>query len=84
GAPFAGSGAAVAAVAVQSGYLAAAGVLLVLGRERLLLAALVPVVAGAAVLPWWEPGVLPRAGLPVLSLGGAVAAAGWALRATLS
>ncbi|MFG3155282.1 hypothetical protein ACGF7W_24885 [Streptomyces sp. NPDC048219] len=84
GAPLAGSGAATAAVAVQSGYLAAAGVLLVLGRERLLLAALVPVVAGAAVLPWWEVGDLPRAGLPLLSLCGAAAAAGWAVRGTLT
>ncbi|MEU0850961.1 hypothetical protein ABZ387_23775 [Streptomyces flaveolus] len=84
GVPLAGSGAAVAAVTVQSTYLAAAGVLLVLGRERLLLAALAPVVAGAAVLPWWEPGDLLRAGLPSLSLCGAVAAAGWALRGTLA
>ena len=51
----------------QSAYLAAAGVLLVLARERLLLAALSPLVAGAAVLPWWEPGPLLRAGLPLLA-----------------
>ncbi|MEV5321889.1 hypothetical protein AB0K92_30325 [Streptomyces sp. NPDC052687] len=60
------AGAAVAAV--QSLYLAAAGVLLVLARERLLLAALSPLIAGAATLPWWEPGPVVRAGLPLLAL----------------
>ncbi|WP_320782071.1 hypothetical protein [Streptomyces sp. CRN 30] len=68
----------------QSVYLACAGVLLVLARERLLLAALGPLVAGAAVLPWWEPGALLRVGLPLLSLLGVVAAAGWVLRSTLT
>ncbi|MEK8145614.1 hypothetical protein NKH18_42725 [Streptomyces sp. M10(2022)] len=43
-------------VATQSGYLAAAGVLLVLGHERLLLAVLTPVAAGGTALLWWEPG----------------------------
>ncbi|MDL5199895.1 hypothetical protein [Streptomyces sp. ALI-76-A] len=62
--------------AAQSAYLAAAGVLLVLGRERLLLAALSPLVAGAAVLPWWEPGSLPRAGLPLLALLATLAVTG--------
>ncbi|RSS78179.1 hypothetical protein [Streptomyces sp. WAC06614] len=66
--------------AAQSLYLGAAGVLLVLGRELLLLAALSPVVAGAALLPWWDPGPVLRAGLPALALAGTVAAAGWALR----
>ncbi|WP_411576504.1 hypothetical protein [Streptomyces mutabilis] len=84
GLALAGSGASALAVAVQSGYLAAAGVLLVLGRERLLLAALAPVIAGASALPWWEPGDVLRAGLPLLSLLGAVAAAGWALRGALA
>ncbi|MFE1104485.1 hypothetical protein ACFW5U_01350 [Streptomyces rochei] len=84
GVSLAGSGAAALAVTVQSGYLAAAGVLLVLGRERLLLAALAPVTAGAVALPWWEPGDVLRAGLPVVSLLGAVAAAGWALRGVLA
>ncbi|MFH8974382.1 hypothetical protein [Streptomyces sp. NPDC017890] len=84
GAVLAGSGTTALAVTAQSGYLAAAGVLLVLGRERLLLAALAPVIAGAATLPWWEPGAAVRAGLPLLSLLGAVAAAGWALRGTLA
>ncbi|MEI7032534.1 hypothetical protein [Streptomyces pratensis] len=81
GAALAGPGATAAAVAVQSAYLAAAGVLLVLGRERLLLAALAPVTVGGAALLWWEPGTVLRAGLPLLSLLGAVAAAGWAVRA---
>ncbi|MFJ5272821.1 hypothetical protein [Streptomyces sp. NPDC088358] len=83
GAILAGAGTATLVAAAQSVYLAAAGVLLVLGRERLLLAALTPLIGGAAVLPWWEPGTLLRAGLPLLALLGTVAAAGWALRATL-
>ncbi|MGW8066267.1 hypothetical protein ACVV2G_29315 [Streptomyces ziwulingensis] len=82
GVPLAGSGTAALAVTAQSGYLAAAGVLLVLGRERLLLLALAPLTAGAATLPWWEPGSMLRAGLPLLSCLGALAAAGWALRGT--
>ncbi|WP_405885361.1 hypothetical protein OG747_46335 [Streptomyces sp. NBC_01384] len=84
GAVLAGSAAAALAAAAQSVYLAAAGVLLVLGRERLLLAALTPVIAGAAVLPWWEPGTVLRAGLPLLALLGTAAAAGWALRTTFA
>ncbi|MGC9379919.1 hypothetical protein [Streptomyces sp. MH13] len=84
GAVLAGSGTTAVAVAAQSGYLAAAGALLVLGRERLLLAALAPVIAGAAALQWWDPGAAVRAGLPLLSLVGAVVAAGWALRGTLA
>ncbi|MEV7617349.1 hypothetical protein [Streptomyces sp. NPDC089799] len=70
--------------AAQSLYLAAAGVLLVLGKEFLLLAALSPVVAGAAVLPWWEPGPLLRAGLPALALAATVAVAGRSLHAHLA
>ncbi|PZT77278.1 MULTISPECIES: hypothetical protein [unclassified Streptomyces] len=84
GAALAGSGVTALVVTVQSAYLAAAGVLLVLGRERLLLAALLPVAAGGASLLWWEPGNVLRAGLPLLSLLGAVAAAGWALRAAIA
>lgn len=83
GSLIAGSGTAVAVAAAQSVYLAAAGVLLVLGGERPLLAALTPLVAGAAVLPWWEPGDALRLALPLLSVVGAVAATGWALRAVL-
>ncbi|MFD6421385.1 hypothetical protein [Streptomyces sp. NPDC060198] len=63
-----GFGPVTLVAAAQSVYLAAAGVLLVLGRERLLLAALSPLIAGAAVLPWWEPGKELRAGLPLLAL----------------
>ncbi|MET8754295.1 hypothetical protein ABZW32_30010 [Streptomyces sp. NPDC004667] len=68
------------AAAAQSLYLAAAGVLLVLGRETLLLAALSPLAAGAAVLPWWEPGPLLRTGLTLLALAATLAAAGRTLR----
>ncbi|HET9382454.1 MAG TPA: hypothetical protein VFP69_16705 [Streptomyces sp.] len=82
GVALSGPGGTALAVATQSAYLAAAGVLLVLSRERLLLAVLVPVAAGGTALLWWEPGTVLRAGLPLLSLLGAVAAAGWALRAT--
>ncbi|MFE9365263.1 hypothetical protein ACFYNN_21230 [Streptomyces sp. NPDC006978] len=84
GAALSGSAVTALAVTAQSAYLAAAGVLLVLGRERLLLAALMPVTVGGTSLLWWEPGNALRAGLPLLSLLGAVAAAGWALRATRS
>ncbi|MGW3635010.1 hypothetical protein ACWD7F_33555, partial [Streptomyces sp. NPDC005122] len=85
GAALAGAaGTATLVAAAQSVYLAAAGVLLVLGRERLLLAALTPLIGGAAVLPWWEPGTLLRAGLPLLALLATVTAAAWALRTTLA
>ncbi|MER7840807.1 hypothetical protein ABTY98_34145 [Streptomyces sp. NPDC096040] len=79
-----GGGRVVLAAAAQSCYLAAAGVLLVLARERLLLAALSPLIAGAAVLPWWEPGRPLRAGLPLLALAATLAVTGWVLRKTLS
>ncbi|MGW6745598.1 hypothetical protein ACWGDX_33495 [Streptomyces sp. NPDC055025] len=83
GAAIAGPGPAALFAAAQSCYLAAAGVLLVLGRERVLLAALVPVAAGAAALPWWEPGPLPRTVLPLLTLVLATGAAARAVRGTL-
>ncbi|MFE7123241.1 hypothetical protein [Streptomyces sp. NPDC057617] len=83
GAAVAGTGPAALFAAAQSCYLAAAGVLLVLGRERVLLATLVPVAAGAAALPWWEPGPPVRTGLPLLTLALAAAAAGHAVRETL-
>ncbi|MEV7420723.1 hypothetical protein [Streptomyces sp. NPDC089919] len=80
----AGGGPLTWAAAAQSLYLAAAGVLLVLGREWLLLAALGPVCAGAAALPWWEPGPWLRGGLPALALLAVLGVAGWALRAGLA
>jgi hypothetical protein len=80
----AGGGPVTLAAAAQSLYLAAAGVLLVLARERLLLAALTPLIAGAAVLPWWEPGPLLRAGLPLLALLATLAVTGHVLRAALA
>ncbi|MER5835905.1 hypothetical protein ABT116_35045, partial [Streptomyces sp. NPDC002130] len=80
----AGGGPVTLVAAAQSAYLAAAGVLLVLGRERLLLAALSPLLAGAAVLPWWEPGPVVRAGLPLLALLATLAVTGWVLRGALA
>ncbi|MFB6849865.1 hypothetical protein ACFCXS_34075 [Streptomyces sp. NPDC056373] len=80
----AGGGAVTLVAAAQSAYLAAAGVLLVLGRERLLLAALSPLLAGAAVLPWWEPGPVVRAGLPLLALVATLAVTGRVLRGALA
>ncbi|MGW5639041.1 hypothetical protein [Streptomyces sp. NPDC003832] len=70
--------------AAQSVYLAAAGVLLVLGAEWALLAALSPLAAGAAVLPWWEPGSVARAGLPLLALLATLAVTARALRTALT
>ncbi len=58
--------------------------LLVLGRERLLLLALTPLIAGAAALPWWEPGPLLRSALPLLALLAVLAAAARALTACLT
>lgn len=83
-APLAGGGPVLAAAAAQSLYLAAAGVLLVLARERLLLAALTPLIAGAAVLPWWEPGPAVRAALPLLALLATLAGTGHVLRGALA
>ncbi|MEU6552271.1 hypothetical protein ABZ915_18595 [Streptomyces sp. NPDC046915] len=80
----AGGGPVTLVAAAQSLYLAAAGVLLVLGRERVLSAALSPLVAGAAVLPWWEPGTWVRAGLPLLALAVTLAVTGRVLRAGIA
>lgn len=80
----AGGGPVTLVAAAQSAYLAAAGILLVLGRERLLLAALSPLVAGTAVLPWWEPGSLVRAGLPSLALLATLAVTGRVLWTVLA
>ncbi|MFI9629668.1 hypothetical protein [Streptomyces sp. NPDC052042] len=79
----AGPGTAAVLAVGQSCYLAAAGVLLVLGRERLLLCALLPLVPGAGLLFWWEPGPLPRIGIPLLTLVSAMAAAGQVIREKL-
>ncbi|MEE1757506.1 hypothetical protein [Streptomyces sp. SP18CS02] len=79
----AGPGTAALFALGQSAYLAAAGVLLVLGRERVLLGALAPLVVGAAALPWWEPDTVGRVGVPLVSVVATAAAAGHALRATL-
>ncbi|WP_438289971.1 hypothetical protein [Streptomyces sp. HUAS TT7] len=78
-----GPGKAAFFVAGQSCYLAAAGILLVLARERLLLGALGPIIAGAAVLPFREPGSLLRVGLCALTLVLVIAAVGHCLREAL-
>ncbi len=80
----AGGGPVTLAAAAQSAYLAAAGVLLVLGRERLLLAALSPLLAGAVLLPWGEPGPALRTGLPLLALIATLTVTGWVLRGALA
>lgn len=80
----AGGGPVTLVAAAQSAYLAAAGVLLVLARERLLLAALSPLAAGSAVLPWWEPGPWLRAGLPALALLATLAVTGRVLWSALA
>ncbi|MFH8580918.1 hypothetical protein OHB11_06020 [Streptomyces zaomyceticus] len=80
----AGGGPVTVVAAAQSLYLAGAGVLLVLGRERLLLAALSPLIAGAAVLPWWEPGTLLRLAVPLLALLATLAAAALVLASGLA
>ncbi|MFV0136427.1 hypothetical protein ACLGIH_25005 [Streptomyces sp. HMX87] len=72
----AGTGAAAFA-AGQSCYLGAATVLLVMGRERALLAALLPVAAGAAALPVTP---VPETGRLLLLLGSLTVVAALALR----
>lgn len=67
----------------QSCYLGAASVLLVLGRERVLLLTLLPVAAGAGAVQLWQ---LPAALAPVLlsaTVMLAVVAAGHAIHAAL-
>ncbi|WP_369386973.1 hypothetical protein AB5J72_04640 [Streptomyces sp. CG1] len=83
-APFGRSAPVIAATAAQSLYLAAAGVLLVLARERLLLAALIPLIAGAAALPWREPGPPLRLALPLLALLATLAVTAHTLRGALA
>ncbi|MFJ8693637.1 hypothetical protein [Streptomyces roseolilacinus] len=72
---------AVAFAAGQSLYLAAATVLLVLGRERHLFGALLPLVAGAPAALWTAPPAALRVALPLLSLLAATALAARALAA---
>lgn len=61
----------------QALYLAAATALLVLGRERLLLLALLPTATGGAVLVAARPPALLGTGLLVATVGGALFAAGY-------
>ncbi|MFE6482534.1 hypothetical protein ACFVGN_06295 [Streptomyces sp. NPDC057757] len=70
-----GPGTMTAFAAGQAVYLAAGTVLLVLGRERDLLVALTPTVAGAASLLLWDPGQLAVIGLLLATVAGAVALA---------
>ncbi|MGK5632060.1 hypothetical protein [Streptomyces sp. URMC 123] len=67
----------------EAAYLAAATVLLVLGRERDLLLALVPTAAGAAAVPALEPGDAVVVGLLLTTVASAVLAAGLELRRSL-
>ncbi|CAL9288156.1 hypothetical protein [Streptomyces sp. SudanB25_2051] len=69
---------AVAFAAGQSLYLAAATALLVLGREKGLFGALLPLAAGAAATLWTAPPGALRVALLLLSL---IAATGLAVRA---
>ncbi|MEU6736347.1 hypothetical protein ABZ929_24700 [Streptomyces physcomitrii] len=80
GAASAPSAEGAAFLAGQSLYLAAAGVLLVLGGERVLACALLPLAAGAAALPF---GVLPPWAGPSLCLAAVLLSAAAAVRALL-
>ncbi|MET8407990.1 hypothetical protein ABZV34_07755 [Streptomyces sp. NPDC005195] len=70
-----GPGAVPAFAAGEALYLAAATVLLVLGREQHLLLALVPTAAGAACTPLWRPGPVPVAVLLLATVAAAVLSA---------
>ncbi|MEV6400600.1 hypothetical protein AB0M39_38470 [Streptomyces sp. NPDC051907] len=78
-----GPGAGAAFAAGQSCYLAAATVLLVLGRERVLLLSLSPVAAGAASLLVWRPWPPLALALLLATAALAVGAAGHAVRTVL-
>lgn len=75
-----GPGTGAAFAAGQSCYLAAASVLLVLGRERALLLTLLPVAAGAGAVLMWEPSAPLALGLLPATVTLAVLAAGQAVR----
>ncbi|MFG3017187.1 hypothetical protein ACGFZQ_01305 [Streptomyces sp. NPDC048254] len=70
-----GAGAVPAFAAGEALYLAAATVLLVLGREQHLLIALVPTAAGAACVPLWRPGPVPVAVLLLATVAASVLSA---------
>ncbi|MBT2489515.1 hypothetical protein J7E96_13510 [Streptomyces sp. ISL-96] len=78
-----GPGTAAAFAAGQSCYVAAATVLLVLGRERTLALTLLPVAAGAVCLLWWRTPVAVSSGLLLVTVALAALAAGHAIRGTL-
>lgn len=79
----AGPGAGALFAAGQSCYLAAASVLLVLGRERLLLASLLPVAAGAAATAAGTPPVPLAVALLLATVVLAAAAAAHMVRSAL-
>lgn len=75
-----GPGTGAAFAAGQSCYLAAASVLLVLGRERALLLTLLPVTAGAGAVLLWQPPASLALGLLPATVTLAVLAAAHAVR----
>lgn len=75
-----GPGTGAAFAAGQSCYLAAASVLLVLGRERALLLTLLPVTAGAGAVLLWQPPAPLALGLLPATVTLAVLAAAHAVR----
>ncbi|MFF8833408.1 hypothetical protein [Streptomyces sp. NPDC015131] len=81
--PFAGPGPAAVFAVGQSAYLAAAGVLLVLGRERSLAVALLPLAGGGVWLLYGDPGTAVRVALPLLSLAATAGLAAHAVRGAL-
>lgn len=78
-----GPGTGAAFAAGQSCYLAAASVLLVLGRERALLLTLLPVTAGAGAVLLWQPPASLALGLLPATVTLAVLAAAHAVRAVV-
>ncbi|GGU47212.1 hypothetical protein [Streptomyces lavendofoliae] len=82
--PVAGPGPAALFAVGQSVYLAAAGVLLVMGRERLLAVALLPLVAGGVLTLYGDPGPVWRVGLPLLTLAATTGLAGHTVRGALA
>ncbi|MFJ6699057.1 hypothetical protein ACIQM4_23655 [Streptomyces sp. NPDC091272] len=83
GAVLVGPGPAALFTVWQSVYLAAASVLLVFARERLLLTTLTPLIAGAGLLPWWDPDPWVRTVLPLLTALLAVGAAWYTILTAL-
>ncbi|GAA2938415.1 hypothetical protein [Streptomyces enissocaesilis] len=79
----AGPGPAAVFAAGQSCYLGAATVLLVLGRERALLSALLPLTGGAAATLWWQPPTAAATAVLLATVCLATLAAAHGIRAAL-